>query len=358
MKILVVKKPLKFIIIIAFALIFLLGIAQILRMRYDAPKVATEQPSLSYTIEAPLMTRVNLLPNSMYEATSLTEGQYVIRELVKSVSSQIDFKISTDEAAALSGTLTALVHLKTVYGEEGETLWDKTFELKKIPISGTGHFEYQGSFEDDLSLSRLLLEKAAAETDLSPGAVVEMGYHYEGIISNRNENLPFSGSKFAIIPMTLEVFKVESLSEGKDSESLSKTVMVSQTYTFKDLLPYYGLSGFGLLAIILSLFLIQNKPEKTAYTKSIEEIFNAYGDRLAKLEEALPNQFANVIHVNDFTDLIKISDEIRQPVFYFKIDEIDEQKIEFYVFDESRIYYLVKYDIQLQTIDQFMEKLA
>lgn len=358
MKILVVRKPIKQMVIAAFLIISFIGLAQVVRMAYYPPMVSQAQPVLSYSIEAPLTTKLNLLPNSMYAKPYRSEGELVIRELVKSVDSGIQFKIQADETAAISGSLTALVHLKAVYGEEGETLWDKTFVIKEVPIKATGSFSYEGHFEDTLAASKALLEKAAAESELSPGAVVEIGYRYHGTVSKAGESLNFDGGKMAIVPMTLDVYKTEAISTGKDTDALMKTVMVPNQYEVASQIPYYILSGFGLLAAILSFVLIKNKPEKSDYSKSIDEIFNAYGDRLAKLEEALPNQFANVIHVNDFTDLVKISDEIRQPVFYYKIDETDEQKIEFYVFDETRIYYLVKYEVLKQTMEEFLEQLA
>lgn len=358
MKTLVVRKPIKQMIIAAFLIICLIGLTQVVRMTYYPPEVSQAQPVLSYSIEAPLTTKLNLLPNSMYAKPYRSEGELVIRELVKSVDSSIQFKLLADDKAAISGTLTALVHLKAVYGEEGETLWDKTFVVQQIPINATGSFNYEGHFEDTLAASKALLEKSAAETELSPGAVVEIGYRYEGTVSQDGESLSFNGSKMAVVPMTLDVFKVEALSTGKDTDALMKSVMVKSQFDMASQVPFYILSGFGLLAAILSFIFIKNKPEKSDYTKSIDEIFSAYGDRLAKLEEALPNQFANVIHVNDFTDLVKISDEIRQPVFYYKIDETDEQKIEFYVFDETRIYYLVKYEVLKQTMEEFLEQLA
>lgn len=358
MKTLVVRKPIKQLVISVFLIMCLLGLAQVVRMAYYPPEISQAQPVLTYNIEAPLTTKLNLLPNSMYEKPFRSEGELVIRELVKSVNSNIQFKISADENAEITGTLTALIHLKAVYGEEGETLWDKTFVIKQIPIQAMGEFSYEGYFEDTLAACKALLEKSAAETDLSPGAVAEVGYSYQGTVSKDGEQLKFDGSKLTIVPMTLDVYKIEAASTGKDSDALMKTVMVKSQYDTASQIPFYILSGFGLLAAGLSYVFIKNKPEKSEYTKSIDEIFNAYGDRLAKLEEALPNQFANVIYVNDFADLVKISDEIRQPVFYYKIDESDEQKIEFYVFDEMRIYYLVKYEVLKQTMDEFLEQLA
>ena len=39
--------------------------------------------------------------------------------------------------------------------------------------------------------------------------------------------------------------------------------------------------------------------------------------------------------------MVKIADEVGRPVFYYKVNTQMERKIEFYVFDNSRTYYMV-----------------
>ncbi len=62
---------------------------------------------------------------------------------------------------------------------------------------------------------------------------------------------------------------------------------------------------------------------------------------MAGLNEALFYQSSVMISIDKIEDMVKIADEIGQTVFYYKVDDEAERKIEFYVFDEGRIYYMV-----------------
>ena len=59
---------------------------------------------------------------------------------------------------------------------------------------------------------------------------------------------------------------------------------------------------------------------------------------------SIPQQilkFDDIFSIDKIEDMVKIADEIGQTVFYYKADDEAERKIEFYVFDEGRIYYMV-----------------
>jgi len=78
-----------------------------------------------------------------------------------------------------------------------------------------------------------------------------------------------------------------------------------------------------------------------AYSQKLADIFKEYKNRLAGLSEALIYQSSLMISIDKIEDMVKIADEIGQTVFYYQVDDELERKIEFYVFDEGRIYYMV-----------------
>lgn len=77
------------------------------------------------------------------------------------------------------------------------------------------------------------------------------------------------------------------------------------------------------------------------FAKATEKIFKQYGERMVRLENPLPYQQLATIAIDGVAEIIKIADEINQPVFYYRVDTVEEKKIEFYVFDSGRIYYMV-----------------
>jgi hypothetical protein len=55
----------------------------------------------------------------------------------------------------------------------------------------------------------------------------------------------------------------------------------------------------------------------------------------------LSYQISESITISSIEDMVKIADEIGQPIFYYKVDNATERKIEFFVFDNMRTYYMV-----------------
>ena len=105
------------------------------------------------------------------------------------------------------------------------------------------------------------------------------------------------------------------------------------------------LYGAGILVCIGIILIIRFKTKalakEDAYSQKVANIFKEYGNRLAGLTEALFYQSSVMISIDKIEDMVKIADEIGQTVFYYQADDEAERKIEFYVFDEGRIYYMV-----------------
>jgi hypothetical protein len=326
---------------------------------YNKPKVA-EQPivTLNYQIQTDMIPKVVLKANSIYPGNTLTQKDLIVNQLVSAIQSDLKLKITATPDAQIKGTVKKVVTVKSLYGEKAEVLWEKQVRNETSSLTGVSELSYEATFQDDLSKSRNYLDSAFLQTKLEPGSVTEIGYIYSGEVTKSGETLPFEGSQKVIVPMTLDVYRMEIKTTGELSGALTKAAEVPVSKV--SVTQVVGLMGMALsaLALLGLLFLTKVAKQKTAYNKEIESIFKLHGERLARLEAALPNQHANVISVNEIGDLIKISDEIRQPVFFYQVDEEDEEKIEFYVFDENRIYYLVKFGENPQNIETFIKRTA
>ena len=95
--------------------------------------------------------------------------------------------------------------------------------------------------------------------------------------------------------------------------------------------------GGGLLAFRLA---VPKKVEDAAaqYRSRLEKVFRQYGERLVRLGKTLSLDDSNTIQIDGVGELIKIADEVSQPVFYYSTDAAGEMKTQFCVFDSGRIY--------------------
>lgn len=107
-----------------------------------------------------------------------------------------------------------------------------------------------------------------------------------------------------------------------------------------------GVAALLMLALAALLAMKGNQPDnQSRFAALTAKIFKQYGERLVRLENPLPYQQLATISIDGIKEMIKIADEISQPVFYFTVDTVEEKKIEFYVFDSGRIYYMVLFGV-------------
>lgn len=118
-------------------------------------------------------------------------------------------------------------------------------------------------------------------------------------------------------------------------------VMVKKAVNHNLILVFIMLFVASVVSLFIVLFRTKGVDMSDAFKNKKEKIFKEYGNRLAGLTDTLAYQSSVMISIDKIEDIIKIADEIGQTVFYYEVDEQDERKIEFYVFDEGRVYYLV-----------------
>ena len=146
-----------------------------------------------------------------------------------------------------------------------------------------------------------------------------------------------------IIPFNNQIFSI-------DGDRSKETTLVIEQETERKLgfdlnqtILYAAV--FAACGIIVLLLILKTKslPKQDTYTIEVAQIFKKYGNRLAGLSEALAYQSSIMISIDKIEDMVKIADEVGQTIFYFQVEDDTERKIEFYVFDESRIFYLAMF---------------
>ena len=146
-----------------------------------------------------------------------------------------------------------------------------------------------------------------------------------------------------IIPLNNQIFAIDGDSSKSATSAIVRETERKREFDINDMIPYAA----GVLACILILLLIIFKtkplPKQDEYTIETARIFKKYSNRLAGLSEALTYQASIMISIDKIEDMVKIADEIGQTIFYFKVEDDTERKIEFYIFDESRIFYLAMF---------------
>lgn len=324
-----------------------------IRNAQSSEYVDEEITLLEYNLIPEVDYKVNLKTNRIYYGESLGKSQVYPTELAESIFAEGRFLLEQADTSEFDGHLITYAHVLSYYGESDLPLWEYyiPFEKKPVMLTGTGEL----SADQTLKLDRVFkwLYRATEDTGLEPYSEMRLVFKLIGEVSENGRSLPLESKVIVQGPAFGAVFDLIDTGQEPVGDRLTKTQKI--LVESGTLLNAYIISaGILLVFAILLFFLTSNKEKKSEFTETVDRIFAEYTDRLVKLDEAMPNRFMNFIHMNTIKDMVKIADEIRQPIFYHGVDDEEDQHMEFYVFNENRVYYLAHYGESKSTLDNFI----
>lgn len=301
-----------------------------------------EKVYYSYKSEGSIDYKVYLRPNSMYSENYLEKDRFYISKYIDWVDMDFRYDYTASAAADLSIEYNVCAYLQGLHGDENEVLWSKEYVLipDKSLMSENATAEVKVSLPVNLDDYYEMKEALYLESEVNAPVVLNIVFNVhtraktdKGIIDDKiSPNLS--------IPIGNTIIKMEGepsvTGENKVSEIVKYSLPVNKGLILL-------LAGIAVILIIFTVFVSLAKTEASpdAFEKQIAGIFKEYSERLAGMEHTISYHFSDVINVSSIEDMVKIADEVGQPVFYYKVNTDEERKIEFFVFDNNRIYYMI-----------------
>ena len=288
---------------------------------------------------------VHLKENPVTDARKMEQGKYYLKPFIDYLDVACSFAMDADREVSytLQDKIDIILVSQVGFDQETKAIWEKTYVGAPVQeTSGAGRSIESGRsarlrFESYDALVNTLIEEYDLVTDYVIKVVYDATIEVEYNGMTREETF----SSFIIIPFTNPIIEVSGIPIVSREISIDQDVQHSAAPD-RSLLILYGaviLVCIGILLIIR--FKTKALAREDAYSQKVADIFKEYGNRLAGLSEALFYQSSVMISIDKIEDMVKIADEIGQTVFYYQADDEAERKIEFYVFDEGRIYYMV-----------------
>jgi len=312
-----------------------------------------EETVLSYSINPALTAEVYLLENDMFESKVLTDSHLIVNKFVDLVQSKFKVTVDATEGSVLDVKLSNFILTEGLYGEEDEVLYSKVDPLKVYDMTGGDVLSIDRYLE--IGQYKLMIDTIYEEAEINVKTSFKIVWQLTGTVTKDDKKMPINQEMSLLIPVDQTIFRMSKIGFEPFEDALTASKEVSVITTDMMFYVYSFLSIMMLLVCGLIFKYFKTDRVLSKYDLEHRRIDKAYGERLARLYEPMTNSYSNLIRVSSVEDLIKISDEIRQPVFYFQVDKEDEKKIEYFVFDETRIYYFVMIDEVLITLDKFME---
>lgn len=314
-------------------------------LAFDVARVRHEEYEIvhySYTSKCSIDYNVYLKPNIMYREEYLEAGRFYINKYIDYVELIFNYQFKANKAADLNVSYGATAFLQGLHGEDNEVLWSQEYSLmpemtEQVKDSGV---EFTFSIPVELDSYAQMKETLYLDSGVNAPAVLKVVFNAHTRASTENGVIEDDLSPVLLIPIGETVFKMEGepvvTGENRIVENVKTQIPVDKLK-----LSIILTISLAILAFVIFIGLTRGTVPEDLFEKTISGIFREYSERLAGMEHTISHQFSEVISVSSIEDMIKIADEIGQPVFYYKVDGEMERKIEFFVFDGNRTYYMV-----------------
>lgn len=291
--------------------------------------------------------QVALEPNDIYEDTTISGMDFYLGPFTKYIQIYASAGANVPSADKVTCISSGNIYLMSKIDMDGsqQTIWTKEYPCFKeeTMVSKEGVVDVKRDYKVRLTEYNELISSLAEEYGFYSIYELHIVFNGEFIVEKDGvtESIPFTTS--ATLNLNDVIYRVNIINDDNID------VTIKQTYKAKKEVDLYSVLIFVGMILVFSSILVyilmktDAVKEVDIYHNKVATIMREYHSRLAQLSKTLTYQASVMISIEEFEDLIKIADEIGQMVFYYEINEADERKIEFYVFDDARIYYLVMF---------------
>lgn len=315
------------------------GFLELKTVRYEEK----QEISYAYQSKGGVDYTVFFRPNVMFEQSSLGKDRYYVFKYIDHLELKFRYQFEGSVPAQLKTDYSVQAFLQGLHGRENEVLWSKEYVL--VPRQTRQAEDTDNVIEITVPVSLdsywATKETIFSDSEINSPVVLNVVFDVRTVATAGKGALEDKMSPNIVIPIGESVFKIEAAPEIAGENSITETIKQRLPVdTGKTAVCFAGSFIFLIVAVFAAVF------TKTAVPLDIFDltsarIFKEYGERLAGMEQSISHRLADVINVTSIDDMVKIADEVGQPVFYYRVNSPMERKIEFYVFDSGRVYYMV-----------------
>lgn len=337
-----IDKKLRLLIIVFSALILTAAsILLFITLKYN--KYINEKVSVySYSNKASINYTVNLIPNQLYQQTSLGEGGTYISQYIDKINTTFKYQFTGERKADINGkySVTATLSGLVKNDKETKTIWTRDYVLQpetsfsasdkqagvsmELPVTLTeyNNFVQQAIKNTSVDFSSILTIK----WDISVNAATDKGTINEKITPTME------------IPLNTKYFEIGGDLSPEKKGSIDETNTIISPQFKNDSTLYPVLSGIFAAVLLLALLFTESVKVDPS-VKKLKQIFKAHGDRIVTVNGEVTAACKNSIEVDSIENLVRISDDIGKPILY-REKSCDNDIPSFFVLDNNITYIL------------------
>ena len=297
-------------------------------------------PICSYTQIGTYDFNVYLIDNTLYKEDTVLKLGYasIFKKLIDHVDASFKYRLYADQLITIKGTYKLEAQIQS-------ELWSKTYTI--IPVTsfiGANTTTFDIEFPFDITAYEEIVYQIEHETGIIakyPTLILKCT-----ILTCANKSTEKKLESFTPtiqLPLSNEIVEFQGdLITKQDSIIASIKTITTQLDTSKQR-TYWTIAIMVLLIMIIKFAVFTKTKVKklTVAEKILRKIKKKYGEWIVETKILPKPNESNIISLNSFEDLFKISEEISKPIFYCKTASSPKVSHIFYLFDEG-IHYKYK----------------
>lgn len=307
------------------------------------PVTETKNVSVyNYNNKVDIGYQVLLKPNTIFESSSIGEGNVYIFEITDKIKVKFDYSFSGDRNAKIYGDyeIIALVEGYTGNKDKGEK---KTIWSKENPLVGNTVFGANGN---DISISREIsidlhefqsyVQHVIDNYKINTSTILTVFMNINMKAETDKGTVDEKMSPGIYLPLNVNMFEVYKDSVEKPGE-IKETQKIKLPLDTKKVIMLCILLFISIAALLSIVIFTSGDKVSDPSIKNLNRIFRQYGSRMVALEPGIQARYEKCYNVRSMEDLVRVADELEKPVVY----EYSSNNIEitqFYVFEETTMY--------------------
>lgn len=305
------------------------------------PHTQTKEMSVNnYNITTQASYKVHLQKNDIFDGDFLEEGRVYPSAITDTVSIDFNSEIILTNAVNLSGDYTISAVLQGYQagdGDEKSIIYEKVYPLAdgKTDENVTDDVKIDKS----LDIDRMTYKKYAQEIEGKLGGETDKDFYvlFSGKYSIDGEEKEFSYK--VDIPISNDKFyQVKKDDVSADKGDITETTTVSSKAGFREYVVYILLLIVSAAILAFVRFFSAEAVGEELKLKKLMQFMRKYGSRMICIDTLPAFGERPLIKIKSIVDIVELSDEIKDPIFYVEGENNLPKDDKIYIFAKQYVY--------------------
>ena len=253
----------------------------------------------------------------------------------------MDSELFTSSEANIVGDYTAMVTVRGYQnsGESKEVMWrlDKELGHKEFELMDASEWSGQETYTMKLSDFDLATLEAAEQLGITTSNEVIVTLNGGIVIESNGEVKEIPIDTSATIPLGTTLLEIATTPQEVSDQFVSEEVVIEPV----DPKVIAGLVLLFIVSIGMVVFIvfgIENSGNEILQKNRYKKILNSYKNRVVALRNEVNGEQDKIYPIQTFEELVKLSDDLRRPIFYVSDGEEIVKNNRFFVLDDHNRY--------------------